>query len=537
MEPNPEAMPATSYDLQKNCEEQRIPTTPGRIIDESAELKLVERQQQEESDGNTQAASVDTNSSSDGGLGVISAHNNEHAPQSDGVPSLPSPLPPLPVQQIPLICLHAGLSRKASPSHLKSWIALSLTLDGRDKLTKVLQYGSRLLAWYYETVASSIGGSLLTNDATATQLLGNAQRLRGLQAKLTESRKAYRLGRSFVEMDKIRGMGWGKFLAYHLKHSVVSNGNEGGEKTTETIFIEQSDRRASNVGWGLTTTIPAAGAITTTQELNSSNHALNGLQRGDDKAPRLLLRRASTNIGWGPATTSTTASETAAVTTTRSASFYRSVSNLGRRMYRPLASQLVASYGDNSSAAPPAWQIVGSTLKILGLMGFWMGDNINFVGSSGLFDDISLPSEERAKVRAALRRKAGHFAGRAYFMGAISGLYVSFRQVLMHRAGPLREAIDLVNSLDQKQNQRSVEKSSKSWGVDRDHDNEEEYDDNVDPQLASARSDLEKIKGKQFVLFLSLLKVSNDRVCLYGDVAHCISLPRESIVSTNVWFL
>ena len=45
------------------------------------------------------------------------------------------------------------------------------------------------------------------------------------------------------------------------------------------------------------------------------------------------------------------------------------------------------------------------------------------------------------------------------------------------------------------------------------HDENDKYVGNaVDPQLALARSDLEKIKGRQFVLFLSLLKVSNTSI-------------------------
>ena len=106
-----------------------------------------------------------------------------------------------------------------------------------------------------------------------------------------------------------------------------------------------------------------------------------------------------------------------------------------------------------------------------------------------------------------LRRKAGNFAARAYFLGAISGLYVSLREVLRHRAGPLRKAVECVQSLEQKKGRRN------SWDLNSDQDSssgtEVRADDDVHPQLASARSDLEKIKGKQFVLFLSLVKVSN----------------------------
>ena len=166
-------------DLQQNKSntgsgEQWIPTTPDRA---SAELKMDERlharQEQEDSDGNAQTASVDTesvtNTASEAGDQVvdrrdhvINEHNDEARKSNEGEPDIdinrtgrneatPPPLPPPPhhpVQQIPFVCLRAGISRKASPSYLKSWIALSLTLDGRGKVTKILQYGSRLLAWY-----------------------------------------------------------------------------------------------------------------------------------------------------------------------------------------------------------------------------------------------------------------------------------------------------------------------------------------------------------------------------------------------------
>ena len=70
---------------------------------------------------------------------------------------------------------------KESPLKLSSWVALSLTLDGRDKITKVIQYSSRLLGWYY-----------------------NSKRWRILQTKLTEARKSYRLGRTLIEIHRLK---------------------------------------------------------------------------------------------------------------------------------------------------------------------------------------------------------------------------------------------------------------------------------------------------------------------------------------------
>lgn len=88
----------------------------------------------------------------------------------------------------PIISLQQGLQTKATPLALASWVKLALTLDGRDKITKICQYSARLLAWFY---------------------LGSyqAKRFKAVQTSLTTSRKAYRLGRSLIEIQKIRESG------------------------------------------------------------------------------------------------------------------------------------------------------------------------------------------------------------------------------------------------------------------------------------------------------------------------------------------
>lgn len=88
-----------------------------------------------------------------------------------------------------LSVLISGLSCKASPFLADSWVGLCLTLDGRDKVTKVLQYTTRLLAFL------SLAGS------------HEQKRWHQLFTKLSGSRKAFRLGRSFIELQKLRKMG------------------------------------------------------------------------------------------------------------------------------------------------------------------------------------------------------------------------------------------------------------------------------------------------------------------------------------------
>jgi len=69
---------------------------------------------------------------------------------------------------------------------------MSLTLDGRDKITKVVQYASRFLGWYFE--------SIRMGNPTA------ASTARGISAAFASGRKTYRLGRWLTEYVKIRGV-------------------------------------------------------------------------------------------------------------------------------------------------------------------------------------------------------------------------------------------------------------------------------------------------------------------------------------------
>jgi len=109
-----------------------------------------------------------------------------------------------------LIPLRSGMSRKASIDALKPWVALSLSLDGRDKITKIMQYLSRLLAWRCEGLAAAVAASAAALSSPSAlsnhEWLVLATKFRSAQAKLTESRKAYRLGRSLVELHRLRNL-------------------------------------------------------------------------------------------------------------------------------------------------------------------------------------------------------------------------------------------------------------------------------------------------------------------------------------------
>jgi len=88
----------------------------------------------------------------------------------------------------------AGLATKKTPYSIPNWIKLSTSLDGRDKITKVIQYACRIIGWYYESQLNNpLGG----------------ERWRSLQKSLTSSRKAFRFFRWVTEWYKIKSqLGW-----------------------------------------------------------------------------------------------------------------------------------------------------------------------------------------------------------------------------------------------------------------------------------------------------------------------------------------
>ena len=116
-----------------------------------------------------------------------------------------------------ITCLISGISKKENSLSLKSWVALSLTLDGRDKITKLIQYLCKFIGWYYE--------SLFLSSLPENNLLQKANRFRKLQKSLTESRKAYRLGRTIVELEKLKEIGIIYWIKLHL-FKVVFNQRE-----------------------------------------------------------------------------------------------------------------------------------------------------------------------------------------------------------------------------------------------------------------------------------------------------------------------
>mmetsp|Transcript_6167 Transcript_6167/g.10527 ORF Transcript_6167/g.10527 Transcript_6167/m.10527 type:complete len:738 (-) Transcript_6167:134-2347(-) len=472
---------------------------------------------------------------------------------------------------VPFVALKSGLSRKTSPLHLSSWISLALTLDGRDKLTKVVQYSSRLLGWYYESLSQSMfateGGVDIVGSASYYAKL--ALGWRALYKHTAESRKAFRLGRGLVEMEKLRGMGWGKFVGYWLRRAMLLDMEEedaavGGENERsaegkdEKLLdrggrwrpspgrprVKAARRASSNVGWGPTTTFGEDDDVDATDDGNKSpprsispprSALANNNEEGRAKNAKIIARpnrptlprRVSSNVGWGPLTTPAPPPSVG-----RASSFRRTASALGRWMYGPQLTSALSERAGDAAGPPPApmWKLVFSTMKLLGLLGFWCSDNANFLYTSGFLDnytDSALTQDDRLKLRKSNKGRWAKTAARWYFMAACSGLVVSLTEVLKHRNGKLGECTRKVRELEERrvraaaaEERRRRRNGSGSRSMEEDEydnddedswsgnssDNDDGNDDFDEKELEKAKAELEKAEGRQFTLFLALLK-------------------------------
>ncbi len=163
----------------------------------------------------------------------------------------------------------------------------------------------------------------------------------------------------------------------------------------------------------------------------------------------ILPSRMSSNIGWGPSTT--TATEEGTPEKHHRPPPARTVSEMGRQMYRPYPTESSASFGSyqqlkgtstlaTQTPATPAWKLIGGTLKLFGLMGFWAFDNISFLTTSGFLDPITTDATTTTAIRTKRKQRASEYAARCYFMGCLAGLYVNLRSFWIHGNGPLMEA-------------------------------------------------------------------------------------------------
>jgi hypothetical protein len=433
-----------------------------------------------------------------------------------------SPLP----QLYELASIQSSLATKASPFILSSWLAMALTLDGRDKITKVLQYSSRFLGYYYESMAhkmgrmessSSVGGDHGTNLHVVEACLSRAKRFRNLQKSLTKSRKAYRLGRTVIELEKLKKIGFVHWVAWHLRRYLLqfhrpavsslkdqedekdqnehmANGDSDGDGNSSSSNKESTIRwhpdtkmashlNAQNIN-GVTDELSDTQTDTATTAATKKSQAL--------QPPRMKLpRKASSNLGPSDLNSISTS------TILSNKQTLRQMSSISRFFYKSLSSFVDEELEQKDEKdAPPMWKVLSTSFKLIGLAGFWLGDNISFLHSSDvLWEDKNASSNLNAPSRS---KRASLFASRSYFFAAASGLYLNTRELINHRNGALKEAYGKLTVC------RAQLKTINHQVVDVAYEKHEK-----EQELERLEKQLEKVKQKHASLCIALLKVSH----------------------------
>ena len=249
--------------------------------------------------------------------------------------------------------VHAGIQRKAPFTALEYWIALSLTLDGRDKITKLLQYVSRFLGWWF-----------LSKMRTDRSCLGHGRRFTSLYKSLGKSRKAFRLGRSINEIHKISSLGFAGLFYWHLKHQYIE---DNCERQGDIEISEGCTREDDN-------------------KLESRSPSGNSFQ----------IFRAGSQPNFN---------------------------NFSQRVLNILSSTFGTISPSDDALRVKWWKLIGTTLKTIGMLGYWLGDNANFLTSSGVLDNYNLSEKDRLARRKRWQDITGKKTNQFYFFATIVGLF------------------------------------------------------------------------------------------------------------------
>ncbi|KAL7435541.1 hypothetical protein ACHAXH_005854 [Discostella pseudostelligera] len=396
-----------------------------------------------------------------------------------------------------LSILQTGISNKKSPVQIKNWITCVLTLDGRDKFTKILQYSSRLLCWYFAGLAKQCNATTNTTSSGIATIAGTysllsmlftnihvreqyysalSKRFDELYKSLVTSRKAFRLGRSIIELDKLSSMGWGQYLTYMLLHPLaggVADG-DGAASKLDAMDSKGGTMNATTKSHSIrydTHPIPEEEGDHDGEDESENSWNEDEEKKLDTPSPTQrkvvarpgrpkLVSKISSNIGWGPSS----AASTEVMTQT----------SLDKTSIPPPIST-------------PLWKLMGGTAKLLGLCGFWFFDNISFLTGSGFLDPICgvekavVVVDPKASDRTKRKALATEWAARCYFLGSIGGFYYNLRALIEHRKTKFKEACD-----------RLREATLSGCEIDE------------------ATSHMEQIKQQQFEIWVALLKSCAD---------------------------
>jgi hypothetical protein len=288
------------------------------------------------------------------------------------------------------------------------------------------------------------------------------------------------MGRTFIEYDKLRSMGWGEYLMGIMSRPLgegVAGENTGGFARHQKHEVDKEQYP----------THPIPEHHDEDNSIHDDRASWNEEEDSDEEEKKLdvqqqkviarpgrphLPSRVSSNIGWGPGTASNVAEK-------ELGTMYRSSrsSSLGLVKKSEDASAVVKEV-----TSPPAWKLIGTTLKLIGLMGFWTFDNLAFLTGTGFLDPLHGRNTGDAKsLRMKKKKSASEWGARLYFIGSIGGLYVNIRSVWEHAHGALQKAREELNTCLSSQSTNTEE-------------------------VAKARLHLKTIETKHFELYLALLK-------------------------------
>lgn len=406
----------------------------------------------------------------------------------------------------------SSIASKATPLAMENWVKLSLTLDGRDKITKLVQYTSRLIGYYFEVLARSYPASALyeINDTIHNdkrmKWMEKAKRFRNLQRALTESRKAYRLGRSLVEVQKLKEMGIFHWVPLYLRQCILRDPldssqdcEERDNRNEQRLHLQRGHQTKSYEGYEdvkLGPPIITSGAqyletkssekeilTNTNTDERKTEIAEDNLEKQTQKQKQKQKQNDDRRDNF--------LSKTENIFPTK-----KYGCRLPNKALHP---------------QPPMWKIISGAFKLVGLAGFWAGDNVSYLYQMGFWIDEKIDkvtttneknqlmdkSGKNAGAAIGMGKNAAIFATRSYFFAALAGLYLSTREWFHHRNGPLREAIDRVSEMEIRKDllTRRTEDSDKNVAMEEKYERQERM-----------LRHLEDIKRKHFVLCLSLFK-------------------------------
>lgn len=157
---------------------------------------------------------------------------------------------PIEQQELSLVSMFEGFRNKPTLG-LRAWNHLILTLDGRDKVTKLLQYLCRLLAWWLQQPHQNYSSRQLSAFFIA-------ERFVAMKNSLAMSRKAFRLGRSMIEIQKIQSLGILQWIELYLKkrHPSTNVSENATKACTNTILQPLRTILHSMIHPRVTSTLP-----------------------------------------------------------------------------------------------------------------------------------------------------------------------------------------------------------------------------------------------------------------------------------------